>query len=211
MAFSLIANAAAGASGGDATTGSINTTGADFIVALVSEFNSDIASVTDSKSNKWTSAGFVRSSNNKISVNVCYPTSVGSGHTFSTSGGSFASLAVLAFSGSLGQIASLIASASTSVTPGTITFGQSGGLIIAGLGFSSTNTISINGGFTISDQVNYGAGAHMGIAAAYLITTSGSNAPTWSWGSSTTACAFILSIQGASAGGGSGGGSYGFA
>lgn len=83
-----------------ATTGAIDTTGADLLVVAVANGNGAVGAsdVSDSKGNTWTALSSYAPSSG-IRLFYCKPTSVGSGHTFSQSTGSFASIAAIAFSG----------------------------------------------------------------------------------------------------------------
>lgn len=203
MAFSLIVNVAAGSTvNNTVTTGAVDTTGADFLVAIVSDVGvGDIPAVSDSKSNSWTALtrkviGFAGSK-----IHYCQSPTVGSGHTFtaSSAGASSPSIAVLAFSGSAvspfdvenGATGQSVSSLST----GSVTPSENNELVIAGVCWYPAGTVSINGGFTISDQVNYD-GVHMGVGAAYLIQTSAAAAnPAWSGVSFSDVAATIATFK----------------
>ncbi len=109
MAYAFVASVGAGSADQQSvTTGSINTTGADFIV-LVSSYHTVFGAnnnPSDSKTNTWTGLGEHVNTDDStllsIQVFYCKSPSVGSGHTFSvTSSGNFnkPALIALAFSG----------------------------------------------------------------------------------------------------------------
>lgn len=209
MAYSLVAHTATAA----ATTGTIDTTGADFIVVVLSDFAGTVpnGAITDSKGNVWSivSSAF-QGGTQQCCMYLSYPTSVGSGHTFTISGGNVPSLAVCAFSGSTPQSGVAISASSATAQPGTITLAQTVGLIVTGIAFNVTGaTASIDASFTISDQVT--TGAHEGVAMAYKIGTTGTLTPTWTITGGPSAVTSVMVAFTQSGGGGSAGGSYGFA
>lgn len=171
---------------GGGTTGSMNSTGATLLVAVQSTYFFGGNTITDSKSNTWIAAtvhGNV-GGNDGDTCQIWYSTSpiVGSGHTFTTCGSGYPALAVAAFSGvsaspfdnENGNFGDNI----SSLTTGSITPSVNNCLVIAGMGIRDTPTspFTINGGFTVTDSAENGAGL------AYLIQTSAAAAnPTWSW------------------------------
>jgi hypothetical protein len=169
------------------TTGELNTTGADFLVAVVSTFNSS-TSFGDSKSNTWTAIS--ESANEWITVKVYYsvPSSVGTGHTFSNTGGLFQSVWVGAFSG-VTATTPLDGSASatgsgTSGNPGSLTPSVDGCLLIVGVDNNTSGpqsgTVS---GYTATNIDN--AGVNMSLLVGYLVqSTAGASNPSISWVSS---------------------------
>src|ERR1039458_7307067 len=103
MAFSLVTHAIGSAS--DTATPAATTTGSTLIlVASVSAFATGLGTLSDSKSNTWTALTtwgavgpyFVR-------MSYCLNPTVGTGHTFSTTGTSGnPGIAMIAFSGTVG-------------------------------------------------------------------------------------------------------------
>lgn len=82
------------------TTGTINTTGANLLVACVSYYaNATDPTIADSKGNSWTLAKAqegAQSSHIRLFYSV--PTAVGSAHTFTVTGnGSMSSINLMAF------------------------------------------------------------------------------------------------------------------
>lgn len=209
MSFTLVAHTAAnGATSGGVTTSSINTTGADFLVLIVSDYQATTASTpTDSKSNTWTAlTPQATGVFNRCKIWYCKNPTVGSGHTFTyTLTAGFSSLAVAAFSGSdtsspFDQQNGASTSGATTIQPGSVTPSQANELIVVGLAETNSGSVSINGGFTISDQVDYVPGTAFGVSLAYLIqTTATAENPTWTWVASTESATCIATFKAGSA------------
>ncbi len=213
MSISLVANTAKGASpAGNTTTTGIDTTGADFIVAVIADFQSAVPSLTDSKSNVWDLVMLKRSGASQlVAMYVSYPTSVGSSHTFTTATASFPAIAIAAFSGMSSQFGSAFSTTNVFTRqPGTVALAQATGLLITGICVNAITTLTIDDSFSISDQVAVVGGAHEGVGLAYRIVSTGTHSPTWTLSTSTTVAA-VLAGFGGTASGSTGGGSYGFA
>jgi len=215
MAIALVDHckyAAGGSTGG--TSAAMNSTGANLLVAAVGNVNA-YGTFVDSKSNVWTRYGpYGDISLQAISYWISIPSSVGSAHTFSPSGSAvFATCCVAAFSGVatafiLGTpIPSNTGGSLTSIQAGSLTPAAANCLVLSALSMRTTNTVSVNGGFTITDQCPFIAATAIGSALAYLIQTSAAAAnPTWSWTGANDASSAGASIQPpVSAGGGAGG------
>ncbi len=184
MPTTLIAHTAASFTSADsnATSGTINTTGATLLVVVVSDRTDTggASVITDSKSNTW------HGLTEHISVGALLPRSrifyasnptVGTLHTFTaTSNGSapFTSFAVLAFDNIIASPFDQENGSGISATTGPITPLVSGELIIVGaaLNGSSTSPLTIDSGLTISDQTTWSSGVRMGVAAAYKVQAS---------------------------------------
>ena len=167
------------------TTGAVDTTGANFVVALMT-FDNTVATVTmtDNKSNgngtnltKKTAASPIRGC---AQLSYWINPTCGSGHTFTNTGSSglFGTLAVAAFSGV--KVASAFdqqngfgdpTSGHTTIQPGSITPTENGELIIAGweLDDPTNTTWTVNSGFTITDIQDAIVGATYGGVLAYLV------------------------------------------
>ncbi len=213
MAIALVSNTGKGAAaGGDSiTTDAIDTTGATLLVIVLGFFNST-PTISDSKSNTWTAltnSHEAAGSNCQIFY-VANPT-VGSGHTFTNgTSDSYSSVLVSAWSGAatttpFDQQNQNNAGPVTSASTGSITPGENNELVIAGVSLrdngSTGDTVSINGGFTISDQVPSVGFAHLQGASAYLIQTTAAAAnPTWSWTNSDYVATTIASFKAAGGG-----------
>jgi hypothetical protein len=197
----VVETSQAGSSNG-VTTGSIDTTGADFLVAVACDFTSGLGGTfSDSKSNTWntisaSSTGFTRT---QIAWSV--PSSVGSGHTFSFLGtNTFPSIAVMAFSGvnssPFVQDSQNQGTGVTSLTAGSVSPLSDGCLVFTGIGFgSSFASLAINESFILGTPVSYNPGTNFGVSAAYFIQVGAiTNNPEWSWSGSAEVAASIASF-----------------
>ena len=218
MAIALVANTIAQSTGtGSVTTSGINTTGASLIVVGFAGYvDSPFGTLTDSNGNTWTPlTTYQASGDTKWKVKLYYaenPT-VGSGHTFTwTSTFNYPSISVAAFSGAKtstvfdvengGTVAS-----GTTLATGSVTPSEDNELLVSILGHNDTVTISIDGSFTISDQVSKSVGHAIGLAMAYKIQTSlGAENPTWTnsatFSASDPGMAAIATFKAVAAGGG---------
>lgn len=204
-AISLIAHVSRATAG---ATSSIDTTGANFIVAVqgwttVSSVNT---SFSDSKSNVWLPVAVSHAANAQNTASLAIyiaqgsGISVGSSHTFTVGAGS-ASACIAAFSNvntytpiGVGKLAT--SSGATSLQPAAITPSRDNSLMIAALSYRDTTTVSIDGSFSISDQVAFSSGVNIGTALAYLIQTTAASAnPTLSWTNSVICNAVLLEIS----------------
>lgn len=218
MAYAFVDKVAAGGSSVGVTTGTLNSTGASFAVAIASWYagGTPDGTLTDSKSNSWNLLT-KQSTSMPNSGRLFYSnlTSVGSGHTFDYSGaGIYASLCVAVFSGGhatpFDQENGHVDNSSATIQPGSVTPGEDNELVICGLAHETDGgqTKSINGGFTITNQTGYANGNYEGSALAYLIQTTATPAnPTWTNGGSVAmqAVAVIATFKQAAGGGGGGG------
>lgn len=211
MAYSfVVATSAASSDGNSVTSSSIDTTGADLLVVVVSDYSAaSEGTLSDSKSNTWTKRTIYN--DGSIQRTVAYyaknPT-VGSGHTFTVNGTAhYPGIAVAAFSGAdtsapydteAGSYGSTSPFAAGSITPS-----QSDSLVISGAGYWVSGVVdasSINGGFTLASHVAKGV-AGFGAGVAYLIQTSAAAAnPSWTTSSAVSAWAATnLSFKAAAA------------
>lgn len=211
MAFVLKAHTSAESPGGaDVTTGSIDTTGADFLVISLASFTATAVTVSDSKGNSWTPLTI--RTGNAVDVRIYYsiPTSVGSGHTFTVTGSAFQSLSVAAFSGSaqssVFEAESGVGSASAStLQPGSLTPSADNYLIITGQGGNSQGHAgTTDSPFTSNTDslVDHAAGSNgFGTGIAWDIqTTATARNPTWDWGA-TSYAAVTMAVFKVAAGG----------
>lgn len=204
MAYALINSTTGVGTVSSVTTGSIDTTGADLIVIGVAYNTGAPPTITDSKGNTWTPlTAKAVTSNGTSRLYYCQAPNVGTGHTFSNTGvNNFATLCVLAFSGSLAtpfdvQNGATNAAASTLAT-GSITPSLDNELVVTHFMYSATAaTPTINGGFATAIAQNFVSGNNYGGAMSYLIQTIASAAnPTWSEaGGSTGIAATIASFK----------------
>lgn len=192
MALARIAGVGgSGLNGG--TTGSINTTGANLLVAEVGWENGVTADITlsDSKSNTWTALTKTTLGSRSARIFYCLGGTVGSGHTFTVSGSTtYTAFAVTAFSGAKSssvvdqECAGATNASTTSIQPGSVTPSENGCLVYTGLfvGGGTCGTPGLNGGFSAegalaADGINNG-----GTVGGYLIQIGAAAAnPTISW------------------------------
>jgi hypothetical protein len=183
VAGSFIASAAAAG-----TTSAIDTTGADLLVAVVSDGASP--SISDSKGNTWIGL----TEQNQFTINYgrlfyCQGGTVGSGHTFTGSG----SISVLAFSGSASSpfdVENGTAASGQFINPGSITPSQANDILIAAVTTHTQATLislAIDQGYTLGSIIQGAGGGPRGAALAYFIqTTAAAKNPQFNWTGSPT-------------------------
>lgn len=194
------------------TTPAIDTTGADLIVIAVSDYiAAPISAISDSKSNTWTKLASSSTSVTRNTLYYCQNPTVGSGHTFTASGGGnavYPGIAVQAWAGSTSapfdQQNGATVDPGTTLNTGSITPGFANELVIASVGGNSgTEVWSIGSSFTISDQTPAVGGSGIGIGMAYLVQGSATAVnPQWTSSTSTDMAARIASFKAAAAAGG---------
>jgi len=202
MAYALVSHVGSvlGINGG--TSGNIDTTGASLLVAAFScEVNHNIA-CTDNKSNTWFPLTLLGTAQQYCQIWYCWGTdlTVGSGHNVSSgtvTGGAVA-VAFAAFSGysgtktgidPLGEHSWFFGSSGSTLLNVGFTPTSANQIVITGCSINlNASTLSVNGGFTITDFVNFGTGVNYGVGLAYLVQTTAANAqPQWSRTGTTTA------------------------
>ncbi len=194
MAIALLSNTKAGGSG--VASPAINTTGAKLIViGLTQDFNTN-ANVTDSAGNTWTQ---LTRRNNAFSYSqllYCINPTTSASHTFTATAAANDAICIAAFSGSGIYEADTgnNNTSSTTIQPGSITPAQNNELVITTATITATaTTLSINGGFAITDQQIIGSSpSYWGNGLAYLIQTTAAAAnPTWTYSTTppANACA----------------------
>jgi hypothetical protein len=207
-AYALVANVGAGSSSTtDVTTGAINTTGANLVVACVINYEPDSATLADSKSNTWTPRTIQSSAATEVQLYYFAGGTVGTNHTFTAtcSGTCYPVIVVAAFSGAhatpYDQENGANTGSDTSVQTGSVTPSENNELLFSCLSGNDTGSLTINSGFTITDDVPYEGGQHFTGGGAYLIqgTASAVN-PTWSWVNTTDVAVSIATFK--SSGGG---------
>lgn len=186
----LIASVGAQGSANSTTTSAIDTTGANLIVICETWYKlATFPTLTDSKGNTWTQLTAQTGNSGKHRLFYCFNPTVGSGHTFSETGGgtgsTYAALNVSAWSGIAaspfdGENGAFNDAASV-LSTGSVTPTQGNSLLISGCGNDSAATLSIDSGYTITDTVSYSSGNSFGQAMAYKIISSGAaQNPQWS-------------------------------
>jgi hypothetical protein len=170
-------------------TPAIDTTGADFIIAVANAGNTN--SITDSFNNTWTP---LTAGNASVGPTFFYAANpvVGTNHIFHD-GGTSSQLAIAAFSGVSNSpyesdvMGSVILNPAT-IQPGNILAASVGDLLFTSVGvLLPTGPSSVDSGFTITDQ-NTSLAQTLGIALAYKVAsdTSAVN-PTWTLASNNRA------------------------
>lgn len=174
------------------TSPAVNTTGANFIAVALVYYNPDAApTFADNKSNKYTQLN-IYNANNFNTLTIYYSSNpvVGTGHTFTVTGnGSYACMDMQAFANVMTsanpfdqQNGAANASATTLQT-GSVTPTTDNQLLFSGFTVATAgSTMSVNSGFTITEQIPDG-GNNLGCAGAYLINGAGTSGaavnPTW--------------------------------
>jgi hypothetical protein len=212
VAFSLVSSTIKNtAAAGGGTTDAIDTTGADLIVLVISQYSVGASDTpSDSKGNTWAGLTVQTSGDARVRLFYASAPTAGSGHTFAYSvSNSYATITALAFSGAhaspFDQENGAGASAA-SIQPGSVTPTEDNELVVCGLctGGNQGGDATINGGFTLAHRFAYD-GNSMGGAGAYLIQATATAAnPTWSWPNSGAAAAAIATFKAAAGGGGGG-------
>jgi hypothetical protein len=180
------------AASGDSSTVTLDTTGANFIIAgAVHLDGATFITFTDTKGNTWTPLTEYSSGGGGIGNNLrfyyCENPIVGTGHGFTYAGISMAGagVAVAAYTGVKTTSAFDVENGSgsmsaTTIQPGSVTPSLNDELIVTVVSTFNTFTApSIDSGFTLR-QYTSGGGAFFDIAIADLIqTTAGAVNPTW--------------------------------
>lgn len=211
MAFSVIASVGAAGSTTGATTGTIDTTGANLIIGLFPSYvGGSSLTFGDSKGNTWTPLSlYSTGSDGELQFYYTVPTTVGSNHDFTTGGSNvYGGPNVLAVSGvRIGDAFDRENGGNgnaASFQPGSTTPFQNDSLIVAGIVVNSNTDFAtaaaVDSGFTITNRFN-SSGTNYGHALAYKIQTSlGAENPTWTYTSNTLVAANIAVFKPGAAG-----------
>lgn len=196
-----VSTSAASTNATDVTTSGIDTSGSDLIAVWVSGAASTNQPPSDNKGN---TANYLPGTLVEVGggergrLYYAKQPLVGTGHTFSVTGGYLPSLCVMAFSGChLTSPLDLEAAGgtgfATTVQPGSLTPSAANYLVLQGLSFNLAGTISINGSYTGLLQENRTANAMGGALAYWIEGAATATNPTW-----TTTVAASLAAIGAS-------------
>lgn len=201
MAYSLIANTGTGSvDGNTVTTAGINTTGANLLVVVLSDFDDGTTTLQDSRTNTWTGLTARRAADGtRVRIYYVASPSVGAAHTFTATkdtNQTFPGLCVAAFSGGhtapFDQQNGGTTAGATTLQTGSVTPSENNELLIAGISFFSSDPATINSAFNIANALDvddFGGGS-MGCALAYQIqTTATARNPTWTILTSAAAAA----------------------
>lgn len=185
------------------SAGSVDTTGADLIVAVVginSNSVPDSTSLTDFVSNGYTLLRTQASDGDANQKCLLYyktnpTTSVTHSWTFSNGSFTFPSIVVFVFTGlaaspSINSVGS--GTGTTSLQAGSI--GIANDLVVAALSWNPNNGMSTDPGF-YRVQIGNVTGEHVGSALAWKEVTGAEN-PTWSWTGSNNAAGVNASFTG---------------
>lgn len=213
-----LVNSSTASSGGAAISGggSMDTSGANFIVVAVAEFGTTPSIVSDNKGNgNYTNlASFGDAGSYRCHIAYKYNASVGAGHTFSTDQANFPAIVILACSGvqsasdpydtTAGTAGAKTADSGATAVAGSLTATAASSLYFTVFVNSQTSTGSTTpSGFSVTGFTNHNVANALECAAAYQISSSALN-PSWTHGASG-AFAASQAIFAPSSGGGGGG------
>lgn len=182
--------------GGSATitTPMIDTTGANLLIAFVSQWSNDASTtITDTYDNTWIPLGLLPGFSGNTRILYSWNATVGTGHAFTSTndGNNGLGFSIMAFSGIQSSSDPLVVGTDLQdhVDPGptlqtSSVNPSSGDLIVTCIGqyaaFSTPSDFTIDSGFTIPDTLGLGVGsASVSEAAAYFIGDGTAVAPTW--------------------------------
>lgn len=207
MAITHIASATAAGGNASATTGSVDSTGADLAVISVGTFFGSW-SFSDSKGNTYTALTNYTSGLFNQQQAYCLNPTVGSGHTFTVGNSADVQPGVGAsvFAGvdSYDSETGTSASANTTTT-GSITPPEDGCLLTTGFMNDGGSSWSVGSSFTLAGSINANPGTNQGAAWGYKIqTTAGAENPTWTSNGNNNCRASIAVFLPAAGGGGGG-------
>lgn len=175
----------------NATTGAIDTTGADLIIIHIAIGTAlGAPTVTDNKSNTWTALTAKTSGSQTSQLYYCVNPTVGSGHTFNVAA-FIDSIEVLAVSGVDSGTPFDVQNGNTggsgAIQPGSVSPTNNNSLIVTGVeGNFTVDPYSINLSFTKTDASVGNPGPKLASAFAYLIQTAKAAVnPTWTPTSTT--------------------------
>jgi hypothetical protein len=202
VAWSTTTNGFTTGGGGSGGTASLDTTGADLIILVLSCDSATTPTVTDNQSNTYTALSPQPGGQNRdTQIIYCQAPTVGTGHTWTVSGSNdFPSICISAWSGStstpLDQSNGGSIGFATSLQTGSVTPIADNELIICALGRSNNEGVTIDSGMTILDQVTDSAFGKAVSALAYEIqTTATTRNPQWSWTSADQGEAAIATFK----------------
>lgn len=218
--IAYVASVATGLGANGGTSASVNTSGANFLVGMITSFAgaaaptySDGTTGCANPCNTWTAlTTYTGNSRQQIQIFYSQNPTVGSGHTCKASAvtNSFSTCFLMAFSGMLTSgvfqagtdSGAHNAGLTSTIAPGSITPGSSPALVVSGYeGDQSFNLTSVGSSFIIptSGTVNFLASNWFGGSMAYLIqSTAAAVNPTWQDGGNDNLIANIAAFQGSS-------------
>jgi hypothetical protein len=209
--ITFVAGASAVNTGG--VSGAFNSTGANLIVVIASNFAGGTSGVSDNKGNSYSVATSCSANNSPVSIQYSTPSTVGAGHTVTiTNGGGFAATGyVRSYSGAattsvLDQMSCTCATGTT-VSSGSITPTSNGQLVVGGATFNQVYSSGPGGtgGLVDDGHNNQNLLAQIGSAMGDVVqTTAGAANPNWTVSGSVQFCVGVASFKAApvAAGGG---------
>ena len=188
------------------TTGTVDTTGGDFIVGGTSEYApGTVGTPSDNKSNTMSLATNRGTLDARGRIFYKSAPSVGSGHTFSdnSSTATYPAIAAMTFRGlapSPFDVENGATSGNTAVATlacGSIKPSTGNALVFAVLSYDggTITNLAISGGFTIDTHVAYNVGKSLGLAIAWKIHSAGDINPTWTWTTARLASAALAAFK----------------
>lgn len=186
MGFAIVdggaAHVATGGTADTVTSGAINSTGANLLIAVPAWYvGGGTATVSDSKGNSWTPlTAYTDGAEPKVQIYYSVPTSVGSGHTAAVNGtGIYPSVAFYAFSGAHATPYDSHENGASGLGP-SANPGSSGTpsvdncLVFAAVCFGGGQSFpiaSVDAPFTLGDQSAFLVDNHLMVLVAYDIQT----------------------------------------
>lgn len=192
----------ASAAGNGCTTSAVDMRGANIIVIFRSYNTGTVPTLTSSTANTFTdlTAQIMVVTNASSRFAYVLNSATSSTQTFTcTCTACFPSMVVAGFSNvtSFDTENSTGSLLTTSPQSGSITPNAGGNLVMAGLGWTNNaSTVSINGGYTITDTSDFNGGVSYATSMAYLVqATAAATNPTWTMGTLTNSAAFIADFK----------------
>lgn len=189
--WAVVAQVKAGSSNTvSVTTSAVNTSTADLIIINVGWYSgiSAVLVVTDSKGNLYTPlTAHTNASDVVDQLFYCPQPTVGSGHTFTATGGGaiYPGINVLAVSGSAvapfgAESAGGTATAASTIQPGSLTPGADNALMVTGVGWDGDSAgVSVNQSF-VANTLPFAVTFNEGASLAYLVlAVAAAKNPTW--------------------------------
>ena len=183
------------------TTPNVTTVGGNLIIVELSYNSLTTVVLSNSKGNTCTALTPRSISNFTGVIYYCPNPTSATDYNFTVTGigNIYASIAVRVWSGAAAvpfDSENGATGTGTSIATGTVSPSENGELIVAMLAGNSTDTISVDSGFTISDQIPFVSYDHDALAVARLIqTTKRPVNPTFSWANSSYGIAAIACFK----------------
>lgn len=182
LAPSLVAHTTIPGAVNGGTSAAIDTTGATILIIGASFQNGVTPTISDIKGNAWTGLTAQSSSSPAFRLYYVANPTVGSGHTFTFSGTSIFSAAMIAafsgvkatspFDAENGVQTSFVGT----LAIGSVTPANANSLMVAGATYNGGTATGFSAGFTTTDTpIAFGTGVNYGCALAWNIVTGATN------------------------------------